>query len=392
MRPEKRRVRVLMVTRIAPPHHSGAGKQAALLAAALSRHGHDVRIFTGAFGVRGVQGADAVPTMRWPVPRRSDRAEKLVFLAGLALQLSRRRHDVVHVHGAVFVLRLLRILKPALGFRVVYKATTAGLDDAARVAELRGPPTVDAVDAWACIAEPLADAAEAVGVPCERIARIPNAVELQRFAPDARARARVRRRLGLEDVTWVTIGRVGRRKAQALLVEAWALLPPPRPTLLIVGPVGDGALGGNAEYARRLRGRIEELQLGGSVRLLGERDDVADLLSAADGFVFASQREGLPTAVLEALASGLPVVSTVFEAAADVRTLGGGRVAFVPAEPAAIAAAVRDAPLERSRPEGLAAVDVDSIAARYEALYTRLLPSSSPRSSRSHAATTRSQE
>ena len=44
-------------------------------------------------------------------------------------------------------------------------------------------------------------------------------------------------------------------------------------------------------------------------RLLGWRDDVADLYCAADIFVFASHREGLPIAPIEAMASGLPVVS-----------------------------------------------------------------------------------
>lgn len=373
MRREPDRMRVLMVARLAPPLHTGAGKQAALLAGALHQRGHEVRIFTGAFGVHGRVGTDLVPTTRWPVPRRPDRAQKLAFLTGLALHLSRRRYDVVHVHGALFVLRLLRVLKPALGFRVVYKATMAGLDDAERVAEFRGEPTVDSVDAWACIGEPLAAAAEAVGVPPDRIARIPNAVELERFAPDGEVRARIRRELGLERVTWITIGAVGPRKATALLVEAWKLLPEPRPTLLIVGPEGEGANGGDREYALRMRERIEELQLGGSVRLLGERDDVAELLECSDGFVFASQHEGLPNAVLEALASGLPVVSTTFEAADDIRTLAERRVTFVPAEPAAIADAVRDAPAERSRPKRLAALDVGATAARYEALYAELL-------------------
>ena len=68
--------------------------------------------------------------------------------------------------------------------------------------------------------------------------------------------------------------------------------------------VGDGPLRGEAE---RL---AAELGLEGAVRFLGSRDDVPELLAAAECALLASDYEGCPLAVVEAMAAALPVVAT----------------------------------------------------------------------------------
>ena len=68
--------------------------------------------------------------------------------------------------------------------------------------------------------------------------------------------------------------------------------------------VGDGRL------FEAVRAHVKNLGLQDSVRMLGQRDDVAQLLAASDLFVSASHREGLPIAALEAMMAGLPVLAT----------------------------------------------------------------------------------
>ena len=129
---------------------------------------------------------------------------------------------------------------------------------------------------------------------------MPNGVDLERFSYNAEARKRLRKELGLEGK--FVVGHVGRfmaDKNHGFLVEAFAKLheQEPNSTLLLVG---EGAL--------QLQTAQKAVQLGVAedVIMTGNRNDVAELLSAMDVFAFPSIREGLPVTLIEAQAAGLP--------------------------------------------------------------------------------------
>jgi glycosyltransferase involved in cell wall biosynthesis len=111
--------------------------------------------------------------------------------------------------------------------------------------------------------------------------------------------------LGLpEDAVWLaTLGRLAEQKAYDLLLEALARLPPETPDWRLV-LLGDGPL------RARLEAQATALGLAGKVKFAGFREDAASLLPAFDGVVFSSHFEGLPIALLEAMAAGKPVVAT----------------------------------------------------------------------------------
>jgi glycosyltransferase involved in cell wall biosynthesis len=368
-----------MVVGLAPPYHSGAGKQAADLAQEIVRRGRAVELLTTAPGARRPRREKLgnVSVWRVPVSIAGSRRDKALFSLALAMRLlSRpRRYRVVHLHGSYYLLRTLTQLKSLLGLRIVYKATMCGKDDAATIARHRGRGLIDAVDRWVCIAEPIAAATASAGVGERAIERLRNAIDVRRFHPGrVEDRAQLRERLGLPDsaAVWASVGTLSPRKRFHLLVEAWAELPPPRPTLLLVGPDADDRARAAPEYACRVERLIADLGLDGSVRLLGAQSDVGALLRGLDGFLFASEHEGLPNAVLEALACGLPVLSTRFEAADDVFALADGRARFVAADPAAFAAAVADMPAPGVVPDAIRALDVERIVDRYLDLYADL--------------------
>jgi glycosyltransferase involved in cell wall biosynthesis len=100
-----------------------------------------------------------------------------------------------------------------------------------------------------------------------------------------------------------------------------------------------------------LEERIRETRLEGSVILLGERRDVASLLSRASLFVLPSRFEGLPTAIIEAMAAGRAVVATAVGGNAEVVADGDTGWLVPAASPASLAAAIR------------AALDEDLVAA-----------------------------
>ena len=119
-------------------------------------------------------------------------------------------------------------------------------------------------------------------------------------------RRECRAKFGLteDDEVVVTTGRQVYAKNQAALVRAVAALAPERPRLVAILA---GAEGGETAEIRRL---VVEHGLEERVRLIGHRDDVPDLLAAADVFAFPSLHEGMPGSVIEAMALSLPVVAS----------------------------------------------------------------------------------
>jgi sugar transferase (PEP-CTERM/EpsH1 system associated) len=142
-----------------------------------------------------------------------------------------------------------------------------------------------------------------VGIPAEKIVTIVNGVDAARFAEATPGPGR--RALGLADdrVVIGTVGRLNPVKDQGTLLEAFASIPDARRELSLV-LVGDGPA------ASVLRERAARPDLAGRVHLLGRRDDVPLLLQGLDVFALPSLNEGISNTVLEAMASGLPVVAT----------------------------------------------------------------------------------
>ena len=115
-------------------------------------------------------------------------------------------------------------------------------------------------------------------------------------------RAEKRAELSLRegDFVLLSVGDLIPRKNQVAAVDSLSLLPE-NVKLLVCG---------EGVERERLESEIEVLGLAGRVRLLGFRDDVCDIMRACDVLVFPSVHEGLPVSVMEAMASGLPVVAS----------------------------------------------------------------------------------
>jgi glycosyltransferase involved in cell wall biosynthesis len=231
----------------------------------------------------------------------------------------------------------------------------------------------------------LAQEAAEFGFPQGQISIIPNPVDSRRFRPvDPDHRDRLRKELGLpadgEVVSYVT--RLVQGKGLLTLVQAWQDVARDRPRA-ILALVGTGAGPGSPlDAAQSLRAAVDQANLGERVLLAGNRPDVERWLQASDIFAFPSEAEGFGNALVEAMATGLPVVCSRIEgAAADLVAEGNQGLKFDVGDASGLATAIRtllaDEPLRRRMgASGLAIVNqrlgVEAVAAAYEAVLGRV--------------------
>lgn len=144
-------------------------------------------------------------------------------------------------------------------------------------------------------------------VPPEQLRYIPGiGVDLETYTPGRMAApdlSLARKNLGVAAGDWLfmVVGELNRNKRPDLILDAFAALPSPRVHLAYVG---EGCLGS------RLRAQGERLNVLDRTHFLGFRPDVKTLLEAADGVILASQREGLPRSIMEALCMERPCIGS----------------------------------------------------------------------------------
>ncbi|MGE5227581.1 MAG: glycosyltransferase [Planctomycetaceae bacterium] len=208
------------------------------------------------------------------------------------------------------------------------------------------------IDGIVAVADDVADAfARTTGVARDRITVVPNGVDTDRY-PAPVDRAAVRRGLGLgpQDRVLIAVGTFKRQKGHVHLLEAFAKVAAGHDDVHLL-------LAGDGDLRPEIERRVAELGIGGRVHLLGSRRDVPALLAASDGAVLPSLWEGMSNALVEAMASGLPVVATDVSGTNQVMVDGTTGWLVPPGEAGALAAAIEEL-LEdpgRARARGAAA-------------------------------------
>jgi glycosyltransferase involved in cell wall biosynthesis len=140
-----------------------------------------------------------------------------------------------------------------------------------------------------------------LGIHADRIQLVRNAISLD---PARSPRSAWRQRLAIaeERTAAVMVANIQRHKDHATLLAAWALLPKPRPVLVLAGRLDD--------TAPHLRALAAELGIADDLRWTGITDDVPGVLAACDINVFISRSEGCPNGLLEAMSAGLPTIAS----------------------------------------------------------------------------------
>lgn len=159
-------------------------------------------------------------------------------------------------------------------------------------------------------------------------------VDTEKFAACCVDREKKREELGIskDDILLISVGELNQNKNQSVVIRAMAELQNANVHYLLCG---------QGELLQELRQLAEELKVQKQVHFLGFRNDVLELYRCSDVFVFPSKREGLSVALMEAMASGLPVICSKIRGNVDLVENEKGGLYIQPESVKEMASAIR---------------------------------------------------
>lgn len=376
-------MRILMLSDYFPPHMGGGVERvAAELCSGLVRRGHTVGVLTlrtcpapreevrDGLAIHRVPAIDLTP---WLGVQFSVSARVLTS----AFRLVRRfRPDVIHAHNLFF-----RTTEVAAALRCVFDVpliTTLHLGKAEGGGRLlrtlirsyestMGRFIVRRSDHVIAVSNAVGEHAGRMGGSATRVTVIPNGVDMARFCPGSNG--------GNSGQKVLFVARLVPNKGPDTLLRAV-------PGVLDRHPQAQFAFVGDGPLRSSLEQLAERLDVARSVHFMGLRDDVPELMRESTVFVRPSSLEGMPLTVLEAMASGVPVVATPVAGTAELLADGTNGFAIPVDADAELATAVckllDDRPLaERMGRRGRQIVESgyswDAVVDRTEQVYEREL-------------------
>ncbi|HML34138.1 glycosyltransferase family 4 protein [Sporomusa sphaeroides] len=281
--------------------------------------------------------------------------------AALLLLQHRRQFDVVHIHGQHLFSTPVIVLCKLLAIPTVLKITIAGQTTSPMALDKLLPrgwnpcrrlinQVSRLTSVYLAISTEIADELKSQGIAPNKIVALPNGVNTERFHPvTSEVKQQLRHALGLPSDKKVLLyaSRLIGRKGYDIMLEAWKSiqLAYPEAVFLVVGK-------GSSEAIHALEQLQQELGKD-AIFYKGEVPDTAPYLQACDLFMFPSRQEGLPNALLEAMACGCACVASDIGGCSDLIISGENGLLFPSGDPVGLADAVK---LLMSKPDQMDAV------------------------------------
>lgn len=378
--------RILMFSSYFPPEYSGAALQAVTLAKQLRQMGHYIEFVTQRW--TGLSAEDEFEGFR--VSRlecgRGDKHRELRLWWNLYRFLQRRHRDFdfLHTHGAYYRNAIVGPLARTFKLKSLAKASLADNDLRDLGQTLTGRihlAMLRRVDACIAISQDLEREFIKGGVSAERVHYLPNCVDTERLLPaDLHERQALRKRLGLplDKKIVLYMGVFDDRKNVSWLIREWLHAEGfgLNALLLAVGPQSREDPDGCFKDALTK----SALPYPDLLRIEGEVTQVSDYYRAADLFIMPSKSEGLPNAVLEAMACGLPCVAANVSGTRELVADGRTGCLFDPDDVAGLRAALQHGLGPAAEALGLAGrsraeqcFSIRQLANRYVDLYRSLI-------------------
>lgn len=379
-----------------PPEYGGPGLYYKRHIRHLEKIARHVRIVAWSRG-GVIDLGDASPNAS-AIAMKSPRGRLAAHVAGLRLaarllwetRTTGRRCAILFTGGSISIgWRPVAIAMGALGVPVIVENVLQGADDGDSLLQARGRWLTHAaarrLRSFCPVSSGLASAVRA-SFPQSPAVQLPYGVDLDRYAePSAQQRATARAAIGGpgDGVVAVCFGALHERKGQLPLVDAWLQWVERGrrfdSRLFLVGPPSD------ADYVASIKHRLAAapVEAARTVTLTGFCQDTATYLRAADVYLSAARAEGLPISIVEALATGVPVVCRALQGVTDDFIHGQAVTAVVDWNPHDVGKALDalSAGDVRSRASGDARAVAEErfdIAKRLAAIHRLLMESTPP--------------
>jgi glycosyltransferase involved in cell wall biosynthesis len=294
-------------------------------------------------------------------------------LVRLRSLIAEGRYDVVHTHlyrTQIYARPAARLARTPVVVTTEHSIGETHIERRKMTAGVRGLYLGSELfsDATIAVSDVVRERLVRWGVPAKKITVIPNGLETAPLAFDPAARARSREQFGIGPDTYVigALGRIDENKRVELTIEAAAPLLGERCKILVIG---------RGDYRTVLEETAARLGVTDHVIFGGFQPDTAAMMAAFDLYVASSVQETFGLAILEAMASGLPVVYTVCPALDGIQTSQARQVAgTVEAMREEIRKAVEAGPQPREPDRAVFDhYSIESVAQQIDDLYERVM-------------------
>ncbi len=200
------------------------------------------------------------------------------------------------------------------------------------------------------------------GIPESRTSTIHNGIDLQTYRPRPEVSRAAREKFGLPSDAFVVagIGRLTFQKNFALFLEVAALVVKDHPKAVF-------AIAGTGEDDATLRAQATQLGLGDRIRFLGFVSNMAELYPAVDLLLLTSRYEGLPITILEAMATGIPIVASDLDGMREILRDGENAALVPPGAPGPYVERVKAFIDQPSFAQRIAAAALETVRTSYSA-------------------------
>ncbi len=314
---------VLMLTRYFPPEFGGAAIQATYLADELRKQGANIEFYVD----NGSRKTAVDLYNGTKVYRDRTYADKgflrnWIYYFKLFLFIARNpKYKILHFHSMNGIESIWFPFFRLMKRKIIFKLTLVGIDDPQSFRKRKMGFFIcwalGFVDKFVAISKALFEKSTSAGIKKDKIVYIPNGVNVEKFNRIETLKKNVlKAKLGLSSFSKIffSVGKIELRKGYDFLLNAWIKICDTFPaSVLIIG--GPGNVPEN-EYYLKLQNMIKENGLK-NIIFLGQIDNVDEYMKISDAFLFCSLREGFGNVLIEAMSTGVPVVSRYLHGITD---------------------------------------------------------------------------